>query len=77
MQTTGSQVARLDIQTDATMTSHTTNDQHESQGDVPQDVATLDMDGGSNEENVKMTYLKKPLWMIVGQVYSLMSLTPT
>ena len=45
-----SQVARIDIQDDAAMTSHTACNQYENQGDIPDDAATLDKDSGSNEE---------------------------
>jgi len=50
MQTMRSQVVRIDVQADAAVTSHAASDQCESQVDVPDHAATLDMDGGSNEE---------------------------
>ena len=43
MQTARSQVARMAAQTDPVMPSHTTSDQYESQGDVPDDATTLGM----------------------------------
>ena len=42
-QTMHSQVARIDVQADAAMTSHTASYQYESQGDVPDDATTLDI----------------------------------
>jgi len=49
MQTAGSQVARIDVQADDAMPSHTTSNQYDSQGDVSDDATTLGMDGGSND----------------------------
>ena len=49
MQTTSSQVARIDVQADTAMPSHTTSDQYESQGDVPT-VLLPGMNSGFNEE---------------------------
>jgi len=61
----------LDVQADAVMPSHTTSDQHESQGGVPDDATT------PTRENLKVRYLTKPAWMIIDQVYSsLILLTP-
>jgi len=48
MQTTRSQVARVDVQADAAMPSHTTSHQYESQGDVSTTLPARD--GSSNEE---------------------------
>jgi len=50
MQTTRSQVASIEVQANAAITSHTASDQYESRGVVPDDATTLDMHGGSNEE---------------------------
>ena len=50
MPTMRSKVARIDVQFDVAMTSHTANGQYESQGGVPNNATSLDMDGGSNEE---------------------------
>jgi len=49
MQTTRSQVTRIDVQADTAMPSHTTSDQYESQGDVPTTLLPS-MDSGFNEE---------------------------
>jgi len=49
MQTARSQVARIDVQADPTMPSHTTGDQYESQGDLPTTLLPV-MDGSNNEE---------------------------
>ena len=70
-----SQLARIDVQVDTPMTSHTASDHYESQGDVPDNATSLDMDGGSNKGECEDEIPEEAT--MDGTYSSLVSLTPT
>jgi len=70
--------ARINVRTDAIMTSHTTSDQYESHSDVPTTLLPRAWTATLTRKNLKMIHLTNPSWMIMDQIYSsLISLTPT